>query len=54
MRDGTDETEHLPDCGLAATVVSISLNGKPKSLADFCGGKNGWQIATQPLNQGKA
>jgi hypothetical protein len=50
-----DDTEYLPNIfGLDATVVAVSLNGKPKSLAAVVRGeKHGWHTTSQTLSQGK-
>ena len=51
-----DETEYLPKTfGLDATVVAVSLNGKPKTLAAVVRGeKHGWHTASQTLHPGKS
>jgi hypothetical protein len=55
MQGTADETEYFPGFGLGATVVAVqSERENLQSLAALMRGeKYGWQIASQPLMQGK-
>jgi len=52
MRGSADETECLP-VGLGATVGSVSPSVRTIFRLSLRGGKHGWRIAIQTLNQGK-